>query len=264
MERLKFMSQDRRSLFKFEGFGRFGQEVLSRANALARAGFGPPLEDSGDGMMRSPLLNGGSMCRNQLSTSLLEHLAQYCAFRAAEFRVSAADRNELPAMLRFNVEHEFGVEIDAERQELCPSCPVIVDGRMQPHEWIVSSDGFVKVDAWSHGNDHFFPGPTDIVWDLAGAAVEWRLGRDATEFLASEFRRRSGDDVSDRFAAYVLAYSVFRLGYCKMAMTTVEGSPEQRRLEAACRHYREVAAQSLTRLRQPAESSAVSLSTSTQ
>ena len=26
-----------------------------------------------------------------------------------------------------------------------------------------------------HGDDHFFPGPTDIAWDLAGTIVEWEL-----------------------------------------------------------------------------------------
>lgn len=262
MERLKFMSQDRRFLFKFEGFGRFGQEVLDRACALARAGFGPPLEDSGDGMMRYPVLTGKSLRSTQLSRPFLEHVAKYCAFRAAEFRVSAAESNELPAMLGFNLQHEFGSRIDTDRQELCPSCPVIVDGRMQPHEWIVNSDRFVKVDGCSHGNDHFFPGPTDVAWDLAGAAVEWRLGRDATKFLLNEFRRRSGDNVSGRFAAYVLAYTVFRLGYCSMALSTVEDGPERHRLQSACNYYREVAAQSLTAFRNTPETSAASATSS--
>ena len=42
MERLKFLSPDRRQFFKFEGMGPLGSEVRSRAFVLAAAGFSPP------------------------------------------------------------------------------------------------------------------------------------------------------------------------------------------------------------------------------
>ena len=43
--------------------------------------------------------------------------------------------------------------------------PVIADSRMQPHEWLLTPAGQVlKTDSGSHGDDHFFPGPTDIAW----------------------------------------------------------------------------------------------------
>ena len=54
--------------------------------------------------------------------------------------------------------------------------PLIVDGRLQPWEWIVTRQGvLLKTDASSHGDDHFLPGPTDIAWDLAGVIVDWDL-----------------------------------------------------------------------------------------
>src|SRR5262249_19870767 len=40
MERLKFLSADRRSLFKFEGFGHFGESVRQRSSMVASEGFG--------------------------------------------------------------------------------------------------------------------------------------------------------------------------------------------------------------------------------
>ena len=45
----------------------------------------------------------------------------------------------------------------------------------------------------------------------------------------------------------MLAYSVFRLGFCKMAMSTVSGSAEEHRLQTAYLHYRSQAERLLER-----------------
>jgi hypothetical protein len=76
---------------------------------------------------------------------------------------------------------------------------------------------------------------------LAGAAVEWQLDANASDFLVEQFRRRSGVDVSADLPVYKLAYSVFRLGFCKMAISTVKGSTEEARLGQAYQHYRTMA-----------------------
>ena len=117
--------------------------------------------------------------------------------------------------------------------------PVIADGRMQPHEWIQGSDGRVlKVDASTHGDDHFFPGPTDIAWDLAGTIVEWELSRDAERHFVENYRERAGDDPSARLPQFALAYSVFRMAYCKMASAATQHRAEKARLDRAYRFYR--------------------------
>jgi len=41
---------------------------------------------------------------------------------------------------------------------------------------------------------------------------------------------------------YMLAYSVFRLGFCKMAISTVRGSDEEQRMRNAYIRYRALAA----------------------
>jgi thiamine kinase-like enzyme len=110
---------------------------------------------------------------------------------------------------------------------------------MQAHEWISSKDGRVlKTDACAHGNDHFFPGPCDIAWDLAGAAVEWGFDSDATEHMLSRFQRLTGDDARSRFDGYALAYSVFRLAWCKMAISTMQDEAEELRLRHEYWRYR--------------------------
>lgn len=86
-------------------------------------------------------------------------------------------------------------------------------------------------------DDHFFPGPTDIAWDLAGAIVEWSLGAEATEFLLASFHRLTGEDPRPRIPVFSLAYTVFRLAYCKMARTTVLESADELLLQRAIGKY---------------------------
>lgn len=243
MERLKFVARDRLSLIKFEGLGRIGAETRSRAFVLAQAGFSPPVSDAGGGFLTYELFPGRRFKAEEIDTELLDFMAAYCAFRAENFRANGAGGSELGRMVEFNVAQEFGFELSLPRDIFATSNPVLADGRMQPYEWIRGgSDRFIKTDVASHGDDHFFPGPCDIVWDLAGLAIEWRLGRQATRDLLTIFAHRSGDhSVAQRFPAYMLAYSVFRSGFCRMASTSVSDGAEEHRLRAAYLHYRTIA-----------------------
>ncbi len=237
MERAKFLSGDRTRLFKFVGLGRFGEEVAQRAEALAASGFGPRCLGLNDGYAEYEMLRGRPALRQDVSRAMIDRMADYCAMRALEFRVSGADHSQVEAMARHNYEQEFGVAPEWLRLETRHT--VICDGRMQPHEWIVGADGIVrKTDGDTHGDDHFFPGPTDIAWDLAGAIVEWEMDRDAQEALLDRFAARSEDDARDRIEAYVAAYAVFRIGFCRMGAAALAGSAEENRLSAAAESYR--------------------------
>jgi hypothetical protein len=239
MERLKFLSPDRKCIFKFEGFGRFGEEVLSRADVLAQSGLGCAPEAAGDGMILYPVVQGHSLQASDISAALLRHLAQYCAFRAANFGSAEAPSSQLPAMVGFNLLHEFEIEVGSEVDDLCSTEIILADGRMQPYEWIRQQNGdIIKVDAYTHGDDHFFPGPTDIAWDLAGTIVEWNLDQQAADFLVSEFQRISGVNRTRVLPAFILSYLVFRTAYWKMALSTVIGSADEQRVAGAYQHYR--------------------------
>jgi len=116
---------------------------------------------------------------------------------------------------------------------------VIADGRMQPYEWLLTADGHVlKTDSGSHGDDHFFPGPTDIAWDLAGAMVEWEMTAEQSATLLDLYRQESGDDAVPRIKHFVIAYSVFRCAYCLMAANALGDSEENRRFRQAAEKYR--------------------------
>lgn len=239
MERFKALSPDRSRLIKFEGMGRIGNEVRQRAFVLADAGFSPAACDIEDGFLSYSLVEGTRLRVQDASSSTLERIARYCAFRASEFARPALRSSELEQMLVHNLQQEFGRELNLAPGRLIHATATLVDGRMQPYEWIVSSDGnLLKTDAISHGDDHFFPGPCSIAWDVAGTVVEWDLGQDATEFLLRRFQQYSGIDLSRDLQLCALAYCVFRLGFCKMARSTVLRTREEGRLHSAYHHYR--------------------------
>jgi hypothetical protein len=131
---------------------------------------------------------------------------------------------------------ELGFELPV---DLRLARPVIADGRMQPHEWLLTIEGkLLKTDSGSHGDDHFFPGPTDIAWDLAGAIVEWQMGEQQTTEFLDLYYRASGDNAKHRINGFIQAYAVFRLAYCLMAANAMNGSDEEKRLRRAADIYR--------------------------
>jgi hypothetical protein len=238
MERLKFTSAERDVFFKFEGYGRFGQAVHNRSKCVADAGFGPTPMNFDEGFGIYPMLRGKPLSVSDLTPSVLQRIADYCAFRATAMQAPVADNAGLESMLRFNVKEEFRTELSPTSSKLALVKPVIADGRMLPHKWIDSDGALLKVDSAIHGDDHFFPGPTDIAWDLAGTIVEWEMDpNNASDFLGRYFRS-SGDDAQHRIGNYLLAYSVFRTAFCKMASASMHGSEEELRLLRDYHRYR--------------------------
>ena len=118
------------------------------------------------------------------------------------------------------------------------SQPVALDARMLPHEWIFTGERYLKTDAADHWNDHFFPGPQDIAWDLAATAVEFDLEAPAQVHLLSRYEALSGDrDVHYRIPFYTLAYLAFRVGYCCVAAQPLGNSPDALRFQAKRAEY---------------------------
>ena len=239
MERLKFLSPDGATLYKFEGLGRFGREVRERSQRIAEFGFGCRGENAGDGMTAYACVRGHPLRANDLNQETVSRIAEYCAHRR-EFVAPDPVRQQLPEMVAFNLDQEFGAPPPLDLEPLVCDRPIVTDGQMHPNEWMREENGhIIKLDAATHGDDHFFPGPTDIAWDLAGAIVEWRMETDAANRLIARYKELTEDDPSTRLPAYLLAYSVFRMGYCKMAAEAEKGSAEAARLDLAYRFYSE-------------------------
>ena len=249
-ERSKYLSRDGQRLYKFEGLGHYAEAPQQRAQQLTELGFAPAVRTDDRPFAAYQVVVGRPAQLTDLNEDILSRIAEYCALRAHEFHAEStrigAGSMSLASMAHFNAREGFGIDLDLEG-ELDIKQPIICDGRMMPHEWLLASNGrLLKSDGVSHGDDHFFPGPCDIAWDLAGAIVEWELTPDASEFLCHRYRRMSGDDARPRLQAYMLAYSLFRLGFCAMAADAVAGSDEEPRLRADYRRYRLFAEQALS------------------
>jgi hypothetical protein len=239
MDRAKYWSADRENVFKFEGLGESGSKIRQRSRVLHEAGFGARVEDAGDGMSCYDFVAGRPLDRSDLSRLVLDRIAEYCAFRTREFSHDGVADGQFEEMVRFNFSQETGRQWPMGAESFRTDHLVIADGRMAPHEWIRSQDGtLIKVDASQHGDDHFFPGPTDILWDLAGAIVEWNMDADAEQYLLSRFRAKSGI-VPNRTQLFSMAYSTFRASYCKMALMGTGVECEKPWLERAYLFYRE-------------------------
>jgi adenine/guanine phosphoribosyltransferase-like PRPP-binding protein len=237
-ERLKYLSpaaNHGKRLFKFAGLGHYGDPVFAREQTAAKRGFGPPVCQENDGFVSYPWLEGSRLADCNLSRSILARLVEYCAFRRRAFPVELPDLNALQQMAEHNL-NELKLDLPV---ALRLEHPVIADGRMQPHEWLLTREGrLLKTDSGSHGDDHFFPGATDIAWDLAGAMVEWRMNQDQATVFLDLYRRASGDDASRRIDGFVTAYAAFRCAYSMMAANAMHGTEEQPRLERAADGYR--------------------------
>jgi hypothetical protein len=252
-ERLKYLSSresDEHRFFKFAGLGHYGDVVLKREQTVAAAGFAPMPREESDGFISYPWIEGRPLAASDLSSQILKRLAQYCAFRLRAFATELSDLNALQQMAEHNLrelELDLAVELRLER-------PVIADGRIQPHEWLLSTEGeLLKTDSGSHGDDHFFPGTTDIAWDLGGAIVEWQMNHQQTTEFLNLYRRASGDDASARIDGFIKTYTVFRLAYCLMAANAMNESDERPRLQSPAATYRAI----LTRMRDNSLSAAV-------
>ena len=233
-ERQKYLSSDGTRIFRFDGHGHYGKAVRERSAILAEHNWGPQIESVGDGFSVSPWVKGS---RPRIADrNMVIQLARYCAFRAEHFAHEPADPSALEEMARINLERAAGVSwtvvLHIER-------PVIADSRLMPHEWIRPTDvSLLKVDATTHGDDHFYPGPTDIAWDLAGAIVESTLEQEAAELLVCEYSKLSGDRISARLPAYLIAYCIFRLAFTESAAISARSAQERSRFEWAAAGYR--------------------------
>jgi len=234
-ERRKLLSSDKRTLFRFDGHGHYGTIVRNRSQLLAEHAWAPETQSAGDGFSALPWIDGARITR--ADRDMVLQLAQYCAFRAANFEQPVASSDALQQMAQVNLERALGIHhtpvLPIER-------PVVPDARMMPHEWIATPERqLIKVDAASHGDDHFYPGPSDIAWDVAGAIVEWQLNQEAADLLIREYCRISHDAIGTRLPAYLIAYCVFRMGFMLSAAGSVSDATESTRLKRNADTYRQ-------------------------
>jgi hypothetical protein len=236
LEPQKFLSASGDEFYKFIGHGHYGQSVRGRYEHLANAGFGPTVRSVENGFATFPVITGRFCRKSDISRATIYRLASYCAFRAREMG-SMCCEPKLRESVRFNLAQELGTDcgLTLETVKL-----VIPDANMFPYEWIATEDGTIlKLDGAMHGENHFFPGPVDIAWDLAATIVEWEMSPEAAATFLDAYASLSKDAAQGRIHDYLLAYLAFRTSYLAMAAAAMAGTPEEPRLRRDLQKYRE-------------------------
>jgi hypothetical protein len=96
----------------------------------------------------------------------------------------------------------------------------------------------IKTDAVDHGDDHFYPGPTDVAWDLAATRIEFDLSVGHADVLLGTYARLAGDPrIGDRLPFFELAYLAFRVGYTSLASEALANTADGTRFAAARARY---------------------------
>ena len=220
-----YESKDKKILWRFEGIGTAGRCAAKRARQLNGAAESLPLAGSAHGFNGYQTIPGRRAKVADLDAGMIERLAGYCAFRRTSFPSISVMEGELCAMTVHNVKQLLGIAL--ENFSLETVFPVVCDARIAPYTWLISGDRILKTEATTHGDSHFFPGPCDIAWDIAGAIVEWRMDENAAAQFIAEYERRSGDRVSFRSHSYRIAYCAFHAAYAVMAAANTDDAREQ-------------------------------------
>jgi hypothetical protein len=251
-ERRKFLLRDgptrnQRKLLSFAGLGPRCRQKVRRAERLADAAFTPLPEAAAHGFVLRAFVPGNPVARGWGDSRLVEFIAAYLAHLAQEHRAEpTVSDSSLREMIAVNVAEGLR---DSQLDNLVSRLPaevwaertVALDGRMLLHEWIRTPDGYLKVDAMDHHDDHFFPGCQDIAWDVAAATIELGLNRDGAEYLVNRYRLLSGDEtIAGRIHPYTIAYLAFRLGYTNLAATVLGDTPDGCRFATDAKWYGEL------------------------
>lgn len=261
-ERRKFLLErdgDRSPLrLEFVGLAHLGRPRADLAERLGRAGYTPECTAFNCGFLASAEVDGRPMTREDRSAAFLAHAARYIAHRGrTECATADVGVDTLVEAMGVNIVEALGeMALDARaaverwRAVLDASAPVRVDGRLAPHEWLITRDGWVKTDAVQHHDDHFLPGCQDVAWDAAGFIEEWELAPDERNAFIGAYRERSGDDsIACRLPVWRVAYLAHRTGYATLAASSLGESADGLRMRRLATRYRDRLGRALDALR---------------
>ncbi|VWX63243.1 Cell division protein FtsK [Burkholderiales bacterium 8X] len=234
-ERRKFLANttDGRWLLKFAGLAGIGERKLSRARALAAAGFVPEPMALCHGFLlerwRDDLVPVHGRLDDALRERLADRAAAYIAFRTRNFAAepeAGASLQALHAMGLHNSRELLGPRAADAWTRWLPRLDAMsrkvhrieIDGRMHAWEWLFDATRILKADALDHHATHDLVGCQDPGWDVAGAAIELGFSEAQEARLVVELARSSGYLVDAELLQFLKAcYLAFQLGAYDMA-----------------------------------------------
>ena len=260
LERPKWIGEGesgRKVLFKFAGFATAPGSTLSLAEVhaqkitrLASRGLTPALLGTTHGYVATDWIEGQTLTGADADPSLARRIGGYVATASGpplSTSAARAARNRVETMLSVNTGETLGDASAAVALSLFRPVAVLEnmprsgDGHMAPHEWIRTPDGRVlKTDAGGHELDRTWTGRQPVLWDLAGAILEWDLDPAMEQELLDGFARAGGYVCAPlALDAYRAAYAAHRIGQVRLAQDMETDAEERARLDGEYERWRE-------------------------
>ncbi|HYG74522.1 MAG TPA: hypothetical protein VEK08_05910 [Planctomycetota bacterium] len=254
-ERLKYrvrLTSGAAVLWKFAGLvpredGRSSaQATLEQLSARALRGWTPAPLGSTLGFVATQWIGGEIPT---LDTALTSEIGRYIIEVSGPVLSKdeqQASTERLRSMLIVNAKEGLGSEYVEHATELSDSAervlcrkplPRFGDGRMAPFEWRMLAGRLVKLDAECHDSDHTIVGAQPLLWDVAGAGIEWQMPEAEQAQLASELVGVVGEVPPALMLFYKAAYAAFRFGQVSMCLSMRPHEDEARRLQSAANAY---------------------------
>jgi hypothetical protein len=258
-ERRKYLALaggGRRFMLRFGGLGSHGRKLRARAHALEPSGVTPRVLDFADGMLALEYLPAKISAKRPATADFIQTTARYLAFRRKRLDTGELAKLEtLAEMAHQNIDAGLGpnacrpLAALARRASSSQCSAIVADARLLPHEWLTTPTGIRKADGFDHGDDHFYPGPCDIAWDIAGAIYELGLDASQRQSLVSCYVNAAADStIAERLPFFEVAYLAHRFGYASLAAGTLAGTASGAQFSRLALRYRSALG---ARLREP-------------
>ncbi len=222
-----------------EAAGSAAEAAMARQDRLARAGWTVPSLGSAMGFVATPWVEGARLTPADADGAALEWMGRYLA-EAAGPPLSPAEAeaawSRLREMLYWNVWEALDEETAEETRRWADALsppdgpePGYGDGRTAPYEWVRSAEGrLLKMDCTGHDLDHTTIGRQPLLWDVAGALVEWGLDAASAAPLLHPIEAALPAPLDlRRLRLYQAAYAAFRTGQAKICAGMSGGDPEE-------------------------------------
>jgi hypothetical protein len=253
-ERTKFRCADRNGnavLWKFAGFHGPQDAELAFIRMQHRAQELSVPEPLGifHGFVAMPWIEGRRLVRaDGRKPAVLAHIGRHLLAAAqpplepADAQVALLGASE---MLYWNTKAAFG---DAAAEGMRPWMEAAEqneipfsygDGQMEPHQWIRTPAGeLFKIDCTRNGGERTIIGRQSLLWDVAGALIEWDLDPHAAGPLLAPILDHGIRIDPQALAFYQAAYAAHRLGLVHASLEHPGSAAEKGRLMDACDFYR--------------------------
>lgn len=222
----------RRVLAKSVGWGWLGYHAFFAGEQLAA--FVPEMLGLREGLLYMEWLE---RVDGNPEAPPLKRLAAYIAARATTLRLTKDPTYAISpgyswtgwSLLIDSLRRAYGsivghVKVPALHQDLARHmcrAPALIDGNMQPGDWVQTQDALLKVDYEHHNFGRTELYIVDPAYDLAGAIFEFGLCAQDEKELIAHFIRLSGDsEVVDRILLWKL---VLGLGVMERASAALDG-----------------------------------------